>query len=285
MMLIPLVHLLVFRYGPMYGAIIAFKDFNPVDGVLGSPWVGFKHFVRFFRSFEFYRVISNTVTLNLLVAFGGLPIPVIIALGLNMIARESFKKTVQMISYIPYFISTVIMATLIIKALDPRYGVVTLLLRSFGFAAQNILGEASLFRAIYFVSAQWQHSGYSSIVYLAALSGVSQELHEAAIIDGANKRQRILNVDLPGILPTIVIIIILRAGQVMNVEFEKVFLLQNTLNLATSEVISTYVYKLGLLNTDFSLATAIGLFNSAVNLVLIVAVNGLARKLGRTSLW
>ena len=285
MVSLPLVYLILFRFVPMYGAQIAFRDYEPFLGVEGSPWVGFRHFSRFFSSYEFGRVVWNTISLNLFVTFGGLPIPLILALSLNMAGSRRFRKSVQMITYMPYFISTVIMVTLIVKSLDSRYGFVTLVLRSLGFAAENIMGEASLFKLVYFVSSQWQFMGYASIIYLAALAGVAPELHEAAVMDGAGKVQRIWHVDLPGVLPTIVVILILRAGRVMNIDFEKIYLMQNSLNLRTAEVISTYVYKLGLLNADYSFATAVGLFNSVLNLILIVSVNHLARRLGEHSLW
>ena len=282
---IPLAWLIIFRYVPMYGAQIAFRNFSIVQGILGSPWVGLANFRRFFESYQFWRLISNTVGLSLYHFFAGFPLPILLAISLNEATNRTFKKTVQMVTYAPHFISTVVMVAIIMQFLDPRIGIITRVLRMIGFEAGNIMGEAGLFKSIYVVSDLWQQTGYGSIVYLAALSSIDPTLHEAAIVDGANRWQRIRHIDVPGILPTAVILLILRMGQIMNVGFEKVFLLQNPLNLRTSEVIATYVYKVGLIQADFAFSAAVGLFNSVINALLLVLVNRIARRLGETSLW
>ena len=282
---LPLAWLIIFRYIPMYGAQIAFKDFSIVEGILGSPWIGAANFKRFFDSYQFGRLISNTIGLSLYHFFAGFPLPVILAISLNETLNRSFKKTVQMITYAPHFISTVVMVAIIMQFLDHRIGIITKLVQLVGLDAGNIMGKAGLFKTIYVVSDLWQHTGYGSIIYLAALSSIDPTLHEAAIVDGATRWQRILHIDFPGILPTAVILLILRMGRIMNVGFEKVFLLQNPLNLRTSEVITTYVYKVGLIQADFAFSAAVGLFNSVINMILLLMVNRIARRLGETSLW
>ncbi len=281
----PLLWLIIFRYVPMYGAQIAFKDFSIVKGILGSPWIGLVNFKRFFDSYQFGRLISNTIGLSLYHFFAGFPLPIILAISLNESFNRSFKKTVQMITYAPHFISTVVMVAIIMQFLDPRIGIITKLARLVGLDAGNIIGQAGLFKTIYVVSDLWQHTGYGSIIYLAALSSIDPTLHEAAIVDGATRGQRIVHIDFPGILPTAVILLILRMGRIMNVGFEKVFLLQNPLNLRTSEIIATYVYKVGLIQADFAFSAAVGLFNSVINMALLLMVNRIARRLGETSLW
>ena len=282
---LPLAWLLLFRYQPMYGAQIAFRNFSIIDGIIGSPWVGLANFRRFFDSYQFARIISNTIGLSLFHFFAGFPLPIILAISLNEATSRRLRKTVQMVTYAPHFISTVVMVAIIMQFLDPRIGIITKLVRSLGFEAGNIMGNAGLFKTIYVVSDLWQQTGYGSIIYLAALSSIDPTLHEAAIVDGANRWQRIRHIDVPGILPTSVILLILRMGQIMNVGFEKVFLLQNPLNLRTSEVIATYVYKVGLIQADFAFSSAVGLFNSVINMALLLIVNRIARRLGETSLW
>lgn len=282
---LPLAWLLLFRYQPMYGAQIAFRNFSIIDGIIGSPWVGLANFRRFFDSYQFARIISNTIGLSLFHFFAGFPLPIILAISLNEATSRRLRKTVQMVTYAPHFISTVVMVAIIMQFLDPRIGIITKLVRSLGFEAGNIMGNAGLFKTIYVVSDLWQQTGYGSIIYLAALSSIDPTLHEAAIVDGANRWQRIRHIDVPGILPTAVILLILRMGQIMNVGFEKVFLLQNPLNLRTSEVIATYVYKVGLIQADFAFSSAVGLFNSVINMALLLIVNRIARRLGETSLW
>lgn len=280
-----LVYLVIFRYYPMYGAQLAFRDFNPLAGILGSRWVGLRYFKQFFESYMFARVITNTILLNLYFLALSTPFPILLAISINEVMHPRIKKTSQMITYMPYFISTVVMVTIIVESLHPRNGIITIGLRALGLSADNLMGDADLFRSIYVLSGIWQTTGYSSIIYIAALAGIDPELHEAAIVDGATKVQRIWHIDIPGILPTAIILLILHAGRVMNVGFEKVFLMQNDLNVRTSEVIATYVYKVGLINANFSFGTAVGLFNSLVNLVLLLTMNAIMRRVSVTSLW
>ncbi|MCU6797849.1 ABC transporter permease subunit [Paenibacillus sp. WQ 127069] len=283
--ILPLLYLIIFKYIPMFGAQIAFKDYNVVKGMLGSPWVGLKHFEQFFQSPNFPVLIQNTLFLNLYALLVGFPAPIILALALNELRQGLFKKTVQMVTYAPYFISTVVMVSMIIIFLSPRVGFAGSVLKALDMESVNILGLPELFRHIYVWSDVWQHTGYGAIIYMAALAGINPQLYEAAKVDGASRLQKIFNIDIPGIMPAAVILLILNVGQLMNVGFEKVFLLQNPLNTGTSEVISTYVYKIGLIGANFSFSAAIGLFNSVINLILLLFVNFIARKSSETSLW
>jgi len=285
--LLPLTWLMIFQYAPMYGLQLAFKDFRIYDGIWGSPWVGMKHFIKFFNSHQFIRVLSNTILISLYELIAGFPIPIILALALNATLRNRFKQVVQFITYMPYFISTVVMVGIIMQFLNPRIGVVNLALGLFGVEPINFMGEPAMFKSIYVWSGIWQTAGWGTIIYLAALSGISPEIHEAATMDGATRLQRIWHVDIPGILPTIVILLILNVGTIMGIGFEKIFLMQNPLNISSSEVISTYVYSVSLASAapDYSYATAIGFFNSAVNLILLATVNHIAKRVGETSLW
>jgi len=269
----------------MYGAQIAFKDFSIVQGIIGSPWAGLKYFRRFVESYQFTRIIGNTIGLSLYHLFAGFPLPILLAIALNEAGNRTYKKTVQMITYAPHFISTVVVVAIIMQFLDPRIGMIPRVILSMGIDPGNIMGKAEYFKTIYVLSDLWQHTGYGSIIYLAALSSIDPTLHEAAIVDGASRMQRIVHIDFPGILPTAVILLILRAGRIMNVGFEKVYLLQNPLNMRKSEVIATYVYKVGLIQADFSFSAAVGLFNAVINMALLLLVNRIARKLGETSLW
>lgn len=280
-----LIYLLIFRYYPMYGAILAFKDYDPTAGIMGSRWVGLMHFSGFLQSYIFIRVLSNTLLISLYSLIFGFPFPILLALMLNSTNTLKFKKSVQMVTYMPYFISTVVMVTIIVETLHPRSGLIPLVLQWFGWQPDNIMGNADLFRGVYVVSGIWQSTGYGSIIYIAALSSIDPSLHEAAVVDGATKFQRIRHIDVPGILPTAIILLILNAGRIMNVGFEKAFLMQNNLNLRTSEVISTYVYKVGLVQANFSFGTAVGLFNSVVNMTLLICMNQLMRRVSESSLW
>lgn len=281
---LPVLYIAIFAYGPMYGVQIAFKDFIITKGINGSPWAGFKYFEQFFNTYNFWRLIGNTLGISAVSLLVGFPAPIILAIGLNEVKNSAFKKTVQMVTYAPYFISTVVLVSMMIIFLSPQ-GMINRIFQLMGAEPRNYMGEAQLFWWIYALSGIWQGAGYGAVIYLAALSGIDTQLHEAAIIDGANKVQRIWHIDIPGIMPTIIILLILNAGQIMNVGFEKVFLMQNPLNLRTSEVISTYVYKTGLVGAQYSFATAVGLFNSAINLILIVTVNQIAKRVSETSLW
>jgi putative aldouronate transport system permease protein len=283
--LLPLAYIIIFRYLPMYGAQIAFKDFAAIKGVWGSPWVGLKHFANFIKSPYFGRLIGNTLGISTYYLIVGFPIPIILALSLNEVRSKSFKKAVQMVTYAPYFISTVVLVSLVMQVLSPQFGIVNNLIKALGGRPINFMGSPKLIKSIYVWSGVWQYTGYSSIIYIAALAGIDPALHEAAIVDGASKLQRIIHVDIPGIMPTVTILLILQVGQLMSVGFEKIFLMQNPLNMSTADVISTYVYRIGLTGGQFSFSTAVGLFNSTVNLVLLLVVNRIARKIGDTSLW
>jgi len=284
---LPLAWLLVFAYYPMYGAQIAFRDFLPGKPILASEWIGLANFQRFFESPMFARLMKNTLGLSLYSLVVGFPIPIILALSLNQLRTGLFKRTVQMVSYAPYFISTVVMVGLILQFLDLRRGPVNLLLQALGIPAIHFMGSAELFPSIYVWTGVWQYTGFSTIIYLAALTTVDPALHEAAVVDGANRLQRMWHIDIPGILPVMVTLFILNMGQVLNVGFEKTFLMQNPLNLATAEVISTYVYKVGLAGgvANFSYAAAIGLFNSVIGLILLVSANWTSQRLTQRSLF
>ena len=283
--LLPLVFIIVFHYIPMGGVMLAFKRYNIRLGILGSPWAGLRYFKQFFNSPRFWELLKNTLGISLYSLAVGFPIPVIFALALNETTNLKYKKTVQMITYAPHFISTVVMVGMLMTFLDPRIGFVNVIIRSLGGLEINFMGRASLFKTIYIWSGVWQHTGYSAIIYIAALAGIDPNLYEAAYIDGASRLQRMWHIDIPGIMPTVVILLILQIGRLMSIGFEKVYLLQNDLNISTSEVFVTYVYKVGLLGAQFSFGTAVGLFNSVVNLILIVLVNQVAKRIGETSLW
>lgn len=275
-----------FMYAPMYGLIIAFKDFTASKGIMGSPWVGFKWFETFFKTPRFWQILQNTLTLSIYSLIVGFPLPIILALFINDIGNLKAKKFTQTVTYMPYFISTVVLVGMMSVLFSPRSGVVNTLLASLGGSGDTFfMGESRYFRHMYVWSGVWQNMGWNSIIYIAALTGVSQELHEAAKIDGANKFQRILHVDLPAILPTMVILLIMNCGNILSVGYEKVYLLQNSLNTPVSEVISTYIYKMGLQQQRYSYSTAIGLFNNLINFGVLVTVNKLSKKVSGTGLW
>jgi putative aldouronate transport system permease protein len=285
LMLPAIAFFVIFKYIPITNAVIAFKDYSVTKGIWGSPWVGFKYFTMFFENPVFWKLLKNTLGVSLYALVVGFPIPILLALMLHEIKDGLFKRSVQMVTYAPFFISTVIMVSMVIQLLAPRLGVINLALQAMGMPAINFLGKPSMFPSIYVWSGVWQNTGYSAIVYLAALAGVDPQLYEAAKIDGASRIQKIINIDLPGIWPVAIILLILSVGSLLGVGFEKVFLLQNPLNLGTSEVIATYVYKVGLLNANFSFATAVGLFNSVINMIMLVMVNAFAKRFSDMSLW
>jgi putative aldouronate transport system permease protein len=287
MILIPLCLVLIFSYGPMYGLQIAFKDFRASEGIWGSQFVGLKHFKRFLESRMAWRTISNTLFLSLYSLVAAFPIPVILAICLNCCRAELFKRTVQTVTYAPYFISTVVLVSMVIQLLAPKYGLINNIITALGGKEKLFMAEGSYFRSIYVWSGIWQHAGWSSIIYLAALTSIDPVLHEAAIIDGASRFKRILYIDIPGIIPTLVIILILDVGNLMNVGFEKILLMQNATNTEYSEVISTYVYKIGIAANlpNYSFSTAIGLFSSVINFILLVSVNAFSRWVSDNSLW
>lgn len=288
LLLLPaLVLLILFAYKPMYGVVIAFKNYKNSLGILGSPWVDplFKNFQRFFNSYQCGATIRNTLRLSLYSLAVGFPIPIILALMLNQITAMRFRRAFQTILYLPHFISTVVMVGLLLIWLSPSSGLVGAFYRLLGKEAPNVMTSASGFPSIYVWSDVWQHSGWDSIVFLAALSSIDPTLYEAATVDGATRWQKMRYIDLPLLMATACIMLILRAGNLMNVGFEKVFLMQNDLNMSTSEIIATYVYKMGLRNSQYAVSTAVNLFNNLVNFVLLLLVNCVTRKLGETSLF
>ncbi|MCG8451857.1 MAG: ABC transporter permease subunit [Spirochaetales bacterium] len=285
LLLPPLLYILIFHYLPMGGLSLAFKEFSIRKGILASPWAGLKYFRQFFSSPMFFPLLKNTLGISLYSLAVGFPIPIILALAVNEVKSKSLKKSVQMITYAPYFISTVVMVSIIMQVLHPRTGILNLILGVFGANPINFMGEASMFQSIYVWSGIWQYAGYNAIIYIAALSGIDPTLYEAAQVDGVSRFKRILYIDLPGIAPTIIVLLILNAGNLMNIGFEKVFLMQNDLNLSNSEIISTYIYKVGLKHAQFSFSTAVSFFNSIINFLLLVTVNTMARRLGEVSIW
>ncbi|MCG8454248.1 MAG: ABC transporter permease subunit [Spirochaetales bacterium] len=284
-MALPFLHLIIFKYLPMLGLQIGFKQYRVSKGIWGSEWVGLKHFVHFFQSPTSLKVIWNTVSLSLYSIAVSFPFAIFLAIALNEAMSRRFKKTVQMVTYMPYFISTVVMVSMIIQFTDTRLGVLNHFIGLFGLSPVNFMAKPELFRHIYVWTNVWQQTGYNAIIYLAALTAVDPQLYEAARVDGCSKLQKIFHIDLPSIRSTIVILLILNMGYVMSVGFEKAYLMQNALNLETSEIISTYIYRIGLINADFSFSTAIGLVNSLINLVLLLTVNSLAKRSGEGGLW
>lgn len=286
-MLVPALYMLVFHYYPMYGVQIAFKDYIPIKGIMGSPWVGLKHFYRFFQSPVAMRIIGNTLAISLYQLVAGFPLPIILALALNNTQSHYLKKSVQMITYAPHFISTVVLVGMMYQFFSPKFGIINYLFETFNMRPVLFMGDPGYFRDMYVWSGVWQNVGWGTIIYLSALSGISLSLHEAAVIDGANRLQRMFHVDIPGIMPTMIILLIMNFGRVMSVGFEKALLMQNATNMETSEIIATYVYSIGLNSPlpNFSYATAIGLFNSLINFFLLILVNKIAGKVSETSLW
>ena len=287
LMALPVIaYYLLFCYGPMYGAQIAFRNFTAFKGITGSEWVGMKWFVNFIQGPYFSRVMVNTLLISLYQLVFGFPAPILLALLLNELGNERFKRVVQSIVYLPHFISTVVMVGIMLILLSPSNGIYGNLARVLGVQNPvNIMGEASAFQHVYVWSDVWQHAGWDSIIYIAALAAVDPSLYEAATVDGASKIQRLWHIDVPFLIPTAVILLIMRAGNVMNLGFEKVYLMQNPLNTSISEVISTYVYKIGMISNQYSLSAAVNLFNTVINFVLLLLVNGFSKKLGDTSLW
>lgn len=284
-MLPALLYFLIFHYGPMYGIQIAFKNFVPSKGITGSEWVGFDHFERFFNSYFFWDLLWNTFSISFYELAIGFPLPIILALAFNEVRNGPFKKSVQTVTYAPHFISVVVMAGMIITFLSPSSGMIVRFIEFLGFEAAQFLTDPAWFKTVYVFSGVWQSTGWGTIIYLAALSGVDPQLHEAAIMDGASRMKRVLHINLPTILPTITIMLILNMGNILGLGFEKILLLQNSLNMEASDVISTYVYRAGLVNAQYSFSTAVGLFNSVVNVILLVTVNQIAKRTSENSLW
>lgn len=285
MLLVPIAWYLIFHYGPLYGLQIAFKNFNPAKGIIGSGWVGFDHFERFFDSYYFGRLLWNTLSINLFSLLIAFPISIVLALIVNEIRSKSFSKLLQNITFIPHFISVVVIVGILNVFLSPTTGPINSLIEAFGGSPIRFLEEAGWFKTIFIGSNIWQNMGWQSIIYIAALSGINPQLYEAAKMDGASRLRRVWHISLPGIVPVIVIMLILDIGHFMDIGFEKILLMQNNLNLEASDVISTFVYTTGILKGEYSYTSAIGLFNSVINLVLLLLVNRFARKTSETSLW
>lgn len=278
------IYIVIFSYGPMYGVQIAFKDFRPSLGIWGSQWTGLKHFIRFITYPDFFKMLRNTlgITLYSLATF---PCAIILAILFNEIRSVKFKKTVQMVTYAPHFLSTVVLCSLVILMLNKNTGPINNVRALVGAERIDFMTQPQFFSSIYVWSGVWQNVGWSSIIYIAALSSVSPELVEAATIDGAGRLRIIWHVSIPGILPTIIITFILNTGNILSVGFEKIFLLQNNLNLETSRVISTYTYEVGLVSGQFSYSAAIGLFNNIVNVIMLSIVNAISKKVSEVGLW
>ncbi|MBD2847178.1 sugar ABC transporter permease [Paenibacillus sp. IB182496] len=280
-----LAYFLIFQYGPLYGIQIAFKDFSAVRGITGSPWIGFEHFERFFGSYQFWTLLYNTIELSLYGLLVGFPVPIILALLLNQLGHERFKRFVQTVSYAPHFISTVVLVGMMFVFLSPNSGLLNQIIVAFGGDPVFFMARPEWFKTLFVFSTVWQSAGWGAIIYLAALASIDPGLHEAARIDGASKLQRIRHIDLPGIMPTIIILFILEIGKLMTVGFEKAYLMQNSLNIDSSEIIQTYVYKTGLLGAQFSFSTAVGLFDAVINFMILILFNRLSRRISETSLW
>ncbi|WP_052487028.1 ABC transporter permease [Gordoniibacillus kamchatkensis] len=286
LMVLPVVlYFFIFKYFPMYGAVIAFKDFTPAKGVWGSDWVGLEHFKDFFESYYFVRVLRNTFLISFYNLVFGFPAPIILALLLNEIRQKLFKSVVQTVSYLPHFISLIVICGLIIDFTN-RGGAASSLIAFFGGPSTPLLNDAGYFRPIFVSTSIWQEMGWSSIIYLAALSGINPELYEAAKVDGAGRFRQIWSVTLPGLIPTIMILLILRIGGLMEVGFEKIVLLYNPNTYETADVISSFVYREGLAQgNDYSYTTAVGLFQSAINFVLLISANRISRRFSGSRLW
>ncbi len=280
-----MLYLAIFNYAPLFGLQIAFRDFKPAAGIWGSKWVGLANFKKFFGSYSFLDLLRNTLTLSIYQLLVCFPFPIILALILNYTPSYRLKKITQTMTYIPHFLSVVVMVGILFIFFSPGTGIVNNVIRSLGGTGFDFLGSAKSFPHMFVWSACWQNVGWSSIIYMSALAGVSQEVHEAAMVDGASKLQRIWHVDLPALLPTIITLLILNSGQIMSVGYEKVYLMQSAGNLTTSEIISTYVYKIGIQGAQYSYATAIGLFNNIVNMIIILTVNKVSDKLTGMGLW
>jgi len=285
MLLLPVAYIIVFCYVPMGGIVIAFKDFSFRKGIFGSDWVGFKYFKQFFSSPDIVKLLKNTLIISFYQLLITLPAPIILALALHIVGNDRFKKVMQTVTYAPYFISTVVLVGIVLQCMHLNIGIINTVMEFLGMNRVDFMGKASYFRHIYVWSGVWQTTGFSAIIYIAALGNVDQSLVEASLIDGANRLQRIRIVELQVLKPIITIQVIMAIGSIMGVGFEKVFLMQNSLNLSVSEIISTYVFKRGMKDLQYSFATAVGLFNSVVNFILLFTANKLSQKYGETSLW
>lgn len=279
------IYLIVFKYWPMYGVQIAFRNYNPIDGFMGSEWVGLEHISRFLHSFQFSRVFVNTIAINVLGLVFGFPVPIVLALLINQLGSRRLKSFIQTVLFSPAFISTVVVVGMLFVLLSPRSGLVNNVISLAGGTPVSFMNEEGWFRPIYVLSDIWQNAGFSMIIYLAALAGIDPSLHEAARVDGANRWQRLWHIDLPGIRPVISIMLILAVGNLLNIGFEKALLMQTDLNLGTSQIIQTYVYDVGLKSAQFSYSAAISLFNYVLNMILLLVFNQGAKRAGQTSLF
>lgn len=280
-----LIYYIIFHYVPMYGLLIAFKNFMPLKGILGSSWIGLQNFMEFFNSIYFWRLLRNTVLISLYFLIWGFPAPILFALMLNEMKERFFKRAVQTISYLPHFISLSVVAGMIVTFTSPLDGVVNVILGWFGINPINFMSDSGWFRTIYVSSGVWQSFGWGSIIYLAAISGINPQLYEAAEMDGAKRWAKIRHITIPGLLPTIIILFILNIGSMMDVGFEKVLLLYNPTTYETADIIGTYVYRKGILESQFGYGAAVGLFNNVINVFLLITANYISRRVSETSLW
>ncbi|MBO2944327.1 sugar ABC transporter permease [Paenibacillus sp. F411] len=276
---------LIFRYGPLYGLLIAFKDYSVFTGIIESPWVGLKHFINFFSGQDFWKLFKNTLILGVTSMVFSFPFPIILAILLNEVRVKWFKKSVQTISYMPSFLSVVIISSMVIDFLSPNNGIINQILSVFGFESKYFLIDPNWFRPIYIISDIWTHTGYEAIIYMAAIAGISPSLYEAARVDGAKRRHMIFNITLPSLMPTIIIMFVLKTGQLLRIGYEKVLLLYNPMTYDVADVFSTFVYRKGLLEANYSYAAAVGLFEALVAMVLLLSSNYMSRRLGGKGLW
>jgi putative aldouronate transport system permease protein len=280
-----IVYFIVFHYAPLYGIQISFKQFSPALGITKSPWTGMANFIRFFKSFYFTRLIGNTMSLSILQLLAGFPIPILLALMISELKTGVFKKSVQLIVYAPRFISVVVVVGIMQVMFSLSGGIVNILLEKMGHLTVDFITHPAYFKPMYIFSGVWQHAGWNSIIYVAAIAGIDQQIYEAATVDGAGNFQRIWHVTLPCIIPTIVTMFILNLGQIMNIGFDKVYLMQYPMNMETSDIISTFVYRSGIIQGEYGFATAVGLFNNVINFALLIGANKFSRKISETSLW
>lgn len=285
MITLPFLYYVVFHYVPMFGIILAFKDYSIPKGIFGSDWVGFRWFDQFFHSFYFWRLIRNTLLINFYGLIFGFPVPILFALFLNEMKIIPLKRVVQTVSYLPYFISLVIVVGLLVNFLSPNSGLVNVVIKNLGGEPVNFMGSQKWFRPLYIGSNIWQQFGFGSIIYLAAIAGINAELYDAAEVDGCSRVQKIRFITLPGIAPTIIILLILRLGTLLSVGFAKILLMYQPSTYEVADVISTYVYRRGIISGEYSFAAAVGLFGNVINLVFLISFNWLARKYSETSLW
>lgn len=285
-LLIPtLIYVFIYNYIPMYGVQIAFREYSPKKGILDSTWVGLKYFIKFFESYRFEQLLGNTLILSLMTLVISFPIPIIIALMINQVRSKKIQSFVQNVLYAPNFITIVVLVGMMNVFLSPHTGIVNIIIQKLGGSTVHFMGEVGWFRWLYVLSGVWQTTGFSAVIYLGALSSVSQELYEAAKIDGASRLQTILNVDLPCIKPMVITMLILAVGGLMNVGFEKVLIMQNDLNRGVSDVIGTYVYDIGIKQAQYSYSTAIGLFNTIINATLLILANKVSKKVSEEGIW